>query len=913
AVRGAPSGGGDSLPGFRRPRHPPGPAVWPPGSGARAEAAPSAAATAPSGPAACSAGETMARGAVRRPRRRARGAPAAEAPARSAEDWWWDRLAPSGSGYHLLQADSMLLVLPGPAPARTPRRAPRRAPRPPLPRARAAPGPRTAAPPAPAPAPAPAQGPDSGWGDRLPLEILVRIFGLLVAADGPTPFLGRAARVCRLWREAAAQPVLWHTVTLSPPLAGRPAKAGGKAEKQLLASLQWLVPSRLSQLRNLTLIHWKSQVHQVLKLVSEFCPRLSFLKLSDCHGLGPGTLAALARACPGLHSLDIQHSMVESTGVVSFLEEAGPRMCRLWLTYGPQTTAILGALLGHRCPQLQLLEVSAGVSGHSTPLQLPVEALQKGCPHLQVLRLLNLTWLPKPSGRGAPGPGFPCLQELCLASSGCSAVTDEVLDRLLHRSPGLRLLDLRGCARVTPAGLHGLPCAELEQLHLGLYGTGDRLSLAREGSALLTHRWAHSLRELDLSGQGFSEKDLEQALAAFSGARWGSPPALCSLSLRGTRATPEAVSSVISSCPGLLYLNLEACRCLPRGLKRAYRGADAVRGCLQQLLSSRGARVGGLPTPSVGKRFQLWGLGLFCTERHLAKRLKNNTFYPFTQQQPNVFVLEYYLDTLWKGTLLFVVCVFLVSFGLVSQVRGLGPPRPRCPAERAPQLREAPRCPQVQKQETWGFPAYGVGVGLWLLVSSLPRRRLVLNHTRGMYHFSVQGRTVCQGPMHLVYVRLALSSDAYGRCFFQLVLCGHKLEPLVLVQLSERYEVGSPQSETRGRCAPRAAISPAALEPKGAQHAGSAGRRGRCGRRGRTGAGHRGPFLRGIPAPEQQVEFLGRHIARKLNINYFDYLATSYRHVVRHWPLGAAFSPGIVLRKSRAYRPQRISQSHLYL
>ncbi|XP_034868178.1 transmembrane protein 249 [Mirounga leonina] len=161
-------------------------------------------------------------------------------------------------------------------------------------------------------------------------------------------------------------------------------------------------------------------------------------------------------------------------------------------------------------------------------------------------------------------------------------------------------------------------------------------------------------------------------------------------------------------------------------------------------------RISGLPTTSGGKCFQLWALGLFCTERHLAKRLKNNSFYPFTQQQPNVFVLEYYLDTLWKGALLFVVCLFLVSF-------------------------------------------------------------------------------------------------AYGSCFFQLVLCGHKLEPLVLVQLSERYE---------------------------------------------------------------QTEYLGRHIARKLNINYFDYLATSYRHVVRHWPLGATFSPGIVQRKTGP-SGKRISQQDL--
>nr|XP_048310830.1 cation channel sperm-associated auxiliary subunit TMEM249 [Myodes glareolus] len=219
----------------------------------------------------------------------------------------------------------------------------------------------------------------------------------------------------------------------------------------------------------------------------------------------------------------------------------------------------------------------------------------------------------------------------------------------------------------------------------------------------------------------------------------------------------------------------------------------------------------GLPTSVFATRFQLWAVGLFSTERHLASRLRSNSFYPFKQQQPDVFVLEYYLDTLWKGTLLFIVCLVLVCSDVLSTVR---------------------------EQETWCFSLYGMAIGLWLMVSSIPPRRLVLNHTRGMYHFSISGRTVCQGPMHLVYVRLALSSDVYGRCFFQLVLCGHKLEPLVLVQLSERYE---------------------------------------------------------------QMEFLGRHIARKLNINYFDYLASSYRHVVRHWPLGATFSPGIVQRKTQVY------------
>ncbi|XP_057388047.1 F-box/LRR-repeat protein 6 isoform X13 [Balaenoptera acutorostrata] len=506
--------------------------------------------------------------ARRRARQRVRILPLAGARSRSAEDWWWDRLAPSGSGYHLLQSDSMLLVLPGPGPARprAQRRASRRAQLLRLRGARAAEAkakPRTA--PAPAPAPAPQQEPDPGWGDRIPLEILLQIFGLLVAADGPIPFLGRAARVCRRWHEAASQPALWHTLTLSPPLAGRPAKSGTKTEKKLLASLEWLMPSRFSQLQRLTLIHWKSQVHPVLKLVSESCPRLTFLKLSDCHGVTPDTLIMLAKACPQLHSLDIQHSMVspgvprgpkeawaeltgasvlglqvESTAVVSFLEEAGPRMRKLWLTYSSQTTAVLGALL---VGWSRMGRSRAGCRARDCQASDPVfSATSPG-------QLLPAA--PAPGGEHWPQP-----QQ--------------------HSPPAAR----RGPAERLP------PAAELEQLHLGLYGMSDRLTLAKEGSLLLTQKWCHTLQELDLSGQGFSEKDLEQALAAFSGTPGGSHLALCSLNLRGTRVTPGTVSSVISNCPGLLYLNLESCRCLPRGLKRAYRGPEEVQRCLQQLLTS---------------------------------------------------------------------------------------------------------------------------------------------------------------------------------------------------------------------------------------------------------------------------------------------------------------------------------------
>lgn len=146
------------------------------------------------------------------------------------------------------------------------------------------------------------------------------------------------------------------------------------------------------------------------QLVIKNCPRLTFLKLSDCHGVTADTLVMLAKACGQLHSLNLQHSMVESTAVVSFLEEAGSRMRKLWLTYSSQTTAILGALLSSCCPQLQVLEMSTGINHNSTPLQLPVEALQKGCPKLQVPDAL-----PLPPVTSLP----PCSLSLAFRCCGC--------------------------------------------------------------------------------------------------------------------------------------------------------------------------------------------------------------------------------------------------------------------------------------------------------------------------------------------------------------------------------------------------------------------------------------------------------------------------------------------------------------
>lgn len=96
---------------------------------------------------------------------------------------------------------------------------------------------------------------------------------------------------------------------------------------------------------------------------------------------------------------------------------------------------------------------------------------------------------------------------------------------------------------------------------------------------------------------------------------------------------PESSASFLDHSPGNFLL---PGRCATVGSGSWYMRRPADRLCLTQAQAQAPkGQASGLPTTSHGKRFQLWALGLFCNERHLAKCLKNNSFYPFTQKQPH--------------------------------------------------------------------------------------------------------------------------------------------------------------------------------------------------------------------------------------------------------------------------------------
>nr|XP_056710573.1 cation channel sperm-associated auxiliary subunit TMEM249 [Euleptes europaea] len=190
----------------------------------------------------------------------------------------------------------------------------------------------------------------------------------------------------------------------------------------------------------------------------------------------------------------------------------------------------------------------------------------------------------------------------------------------------------------------------------------------------------------------------------------------------------------------------------------------------------------------------LWDFSFSNPEIKLSQKVQGNKFFPFQVQQPRVFVMEYYKDLLWKGALLFTVSLVASVFYFRAE---------------------------TGFQNFVGFFIYGITIGLWLIISNMHKRRLIINHNKERYQFYIKGCLWQEGPLYQIYVRLVAQRDAYGKLFYSLIINGYRLEVLTLANLSSKFE---------------------------------------------------------------PIDILGRRIARNLNLNYFDYEDISTRHVIRHRP-----------------------------
>ncbi|XP_075995391.1 F-box/LRR-repeat protein 6 [Genypterus blacodes] len=433
------------------------------------------------------------------------------------------------------------------------------------------------------PLPQPQLDTDHRWGQNLPEEVLVNIFQMVVVQDGAVPFLCRMARVCRLWNTAASSPALWRRVTVGYCWIEPGKTLLPKTEMRIKDTFNWLAENRFSQLRDFSLCHWKKNVDYAVEVVSQFCPHLRSLKLSYCASVTGNAFQSLGLNSRSLQNINVQHSEFQADGLVAFLESHGGQIKQILFTHGPRNDRLLAAISKGCCPDLEVLEINTKIDSTYSQLPICIQGLQSGCPKLKTFRMLNVIPMHKVMRNGPDSTsGFPLLEELCMATTSLSFMTDKHLRDILFGSTRLRVLDLRGCSRITPSGLVSLPSLELECLFWGqYYNSKVALSSPKKGLHMLTQKWSGTLRELDVTNHLFTEEDLEMAMSFLAQAT--NVDSLRSLNLSGTRITPTALRLVIGQKTSLNYLNLSSCRYLPRGLKRVYRGQEDICQLLDKL------------------------------------------------------------------------------------------------------------------------------------------------------------------------------------------------------------------------------------------------------------------------------------------------------------------------------------------
>ncbi|XP_040207988.1 F-box/LRR-repeat protein 6-like [Rana temporaria] len=428
---------------------------------------------------------------------------------------------------------------------------------------------------------------DFGWSSIIPVEILLRVFLLLAESEGAVPVLCRVSRVCRLWRQIASSKDLWRRVTVSRCWVIPDEKDPPRTRKRMMKAMETLIQQRLPRVSDFSLHKWKveSSVSFVLQNLSQSCPLLTSLTLSHCHQVTEKDLLTIGRCCPRLQNLNLQNSKVQFDAVQRFLEKYGARIRRLSLSYTLHMNSIMAGISRGWCPELRLLGVNVPMTAKVMTFPLSIEGFQASCPKLEVLRFINVPWQAKPEPElPAAASGFPELKELWLSKYVCT-VTDDVCQKLLKGSRKLRVLVLHGCCKISPQALSALPCTDVERLNLGM-SCRDVVPAIVSGSHLLTSKWRHSLKELDLKGQFYTEEDLAEAFLNLTRGGGGGNGTLRSLNLAGTRATPHAVRDVLLSCQALTHLDLSSCQHIPQGLDRVYHGRGDIKGCLTDLTQS---------------------------------------------------------------------------------------------------------------------------------------------------------------------------------------------------------------------------------------------------------------------------------------------------------------------------------------
>lgn len=415
----------------------------------------------------------------------------------------------------------------------------------------------------------------------IPPEILVKIFSFVLEVEQlHAQTLIKLSQVCDNWRNLIiSTPVLWRRLDLT----------GFSDVKFPLQSFQRLNDTNqlFTCVNELNLSGWSgANAEKIIEIVANSSNfDLEMLCVRNCRNISCKFLDTVIRRCPNIKDLDISAITTSShqncqnpftTPVFRpLLEACGGKLESLKLSENmlpsfPTTMSIIMEF----CHNLEVLDVSNVASLGARSTSISIDKLQRSCPNLRILRAANVNFTPTVCSAACPPvPGFPKLEELSIPFHENFIVpslmqdgnTDWTLELLTKDAAKLTLLDIRGSRYISPRGLLKVPTWTLKHLSIS---NCTKLEEQHETLGNVFTKWSKTLVDVDLSWNK-SDKCVEACITALSEVG-REESKLKTIQLRGSAVSHEMLRELLRCCPQISSIDLQSCRSLPRGIKRAF-------------------------------------------------------------------------------------------------------------------------------------------------------------------------------------------------------------------------------------------------------------------------------------------------------------------------------------------------------